>query len=219
MMFILERVTDPDIEPVTLAEMKRHLRCFDDVTDEDDDISALITGAREWVEDYTGRALIDQTWRLTIDQCGGVTGDSVSGFTTSTGYYCGQFQWSRLGEIMLRKSPALAVTSFVSVDAEGSETEIDADTYQLREADSKWPRIVALNGATWTAGMVRISFRAGFADRTGSPQQEADEVPVRFKQAMKLWAEAMYDRGDNLMTLLETAEKLIKSERSELSFA
>ena len=53
MNFTLERVTQPDIEPVTLDEMKRHLRCFMSVTDEDDDITALIVAAREWIEDYT----------------------------------------------------------------------------------------------------------------------------------------------------------------------
>ena len=61
MNFVLERLTQPEMEVVTLAEMKRHLRLFSSVTDEDADITALIVAAREWVEDYTGRVLVDQT--------------------------------------------------------------------------------------------------------------------------------------------------------------
>ena len=71
MLWALELVSGPEIEPVTLAEAKRHLREYDDVTTNDADITALIQGAREWVEQYTARALIDQTWRLTF-------GDSVA---------------------------------------------------------------------------------------------------------------------------------------------
>ena len=124
---------------------------------------------------------------------------------------------------MLRKAPVLAITKFVSVDQAGVETAVDPTTYELREADSKWPRIVALNGASWSSwltGDLRIEFRAGFADRLGSPKQGAEMVPVRFIQAMKLYAESLYDRDPKTMTLyMDTATALIKSERSELSLA
>jgi hypothetical protein len=226
MKFALERVTDPDIEPVTLAEMKRHLREFDSVTSADSDITDLIVGAREWVEDYTGRALIDQTWRLTIDQHGYLLGNLIDGiamrgwFAGNFGYYGGIFRWHHEHGLLLRKAPVLAITSFVTVDAAGIETTIDAAQYELREEDSKWPRIVPLSGATWMAATLRVTFRAGFADRLGSPQQGAEVVPVRFKQAMKLWVESMYDRDQVMMPLLlKTAEALIKSERAEISLA
>src|ERR1019366_2460869 len=141
MNFTLERVTDPDIEPVTLEEMKRHLRCFMTVTDEDDDIMALIVAAREWVEDYTARALIDQTWRLTLGSCLGgysIGGDRVSGYTPGLGFGRGWFgerdwlHWMRSGEIMLRKAPIIALTSFVTVDQAGVETQIDPSSFELR---------------------------------------------------------------------------------------
>jgi hypothetical protein len=225
MKFILERTVDPDIEPILLAEMKAHLRVTD--TDNDTLITGLITGAREWVEDYTGRALIDQTWRLTLagKYHGYIGGDSVGGYRP--GYYTygagtrDMEYWIRGGEILLRKAPALSLISFKSVDNAGVETAIDAAYYQLREIDSKWPRIVPLNGATWPAcSDLRIVYRAGFADRDSSPQQDGAAVPFRFKQAMKLWAEANYDRDDKTMQLyLDTAELLIKSERSEMGMA
>lgn len=230
MNFTLERVSHPEIEPVSLAEIRRHVREFDDVTENDDDLEALIIGAREWAEDYTGRALIDQSWRLTIHGCPGsfAGGDNVGGTRDGSlpvgyGYYCGAWSWGRNGEILLRKAPVLAISSFVSVDSDGAETTIDPATYELREADSKWPRLVALNGASWSASMsgdLRIEYRAGFADQTGSPQQGATVVPVRFRQAIKLHVEAMYDRDEKMMPiLLETAQALLKPERAELQFA
>lgn len=221
MQFVLERVTEPEFEPVTLAQMRLHLRTYGSDTDEDAQIEGLITAAREWVEDYTARALIDQTWRLSINQQSIVSGDTVGGFTLAPGYYVGRFDWfQRLGQVMLKKSPVLAITSFVSLDQDGVETTIDASTYQLRDAASRWPRMAAKSGATWGSGDFQITFRAGFADTTSSPQQGAEMVPERYKQAIKLWVEANYDRDPaNMPLLLKTAEALIKSERVELGIA
>lgn len=221
MQFVLERITNPEFEPVTLAEMRLHLRTFGDDTDEDALLQSLITAAREWVEDYTARALFDQTWRLTIIQRPAVSGDTVSGFTPAPGYYAGRFDWfQRAGQIMLRKAPVLAITSFVSLDQDGAEATIDASTYQLREAASKWPRMLPKSGASWGSADLQITFRAGFADTTSSPQQGAEVVPERYKQAIKLWVEANYDRDPaNMPMLLDTAKALIKSERAELGLA
>ena len=104
--------------------------------------------------------------------------------------------------------------------SDGAETTIDAATYQLREADSRWPTVVRLSGTTWATGTYRILFRAGFADQTSSPTTGAEVVPQRFKQAIRLYAEALYNRDERLMEkLLEAAEKLIRPESSDLSLA
>lgn len=169
MRWTLERVSQPDIEPVTLAEAKRHLRLFDDITTDDDYVSTLITVAREYVEGYTGRALIDQQWRLTLR---------------------GEIPAS----IPLRRSPALAITGFASVDAStGAETEIDVASYEIREAASRWPYLYMLDGTTWLDDTLRVTFRAGFADRVSSPQQDASAVPARIKHAMLLIISNYYE--------------------------
>lgn len=56
----LSLVTPPAIEPVSLADAKGQLRLS--LTDDDTLITALIVAAREYVETFTHRALITQTW-------------------------------------------------------------------------------------------------------------------------------------------------------------
>ncbi|MFN0133422.1 MAG: head-tail connector protein [Phycisphaerales bacterium] len=58
----IEIVTAPAEEPLSLQEAKDHLRV--EVAADDSLIGRLITDAREWVERYTRRALVTQTWRL-----------------------------------------------------------------------------------------------------------------------------------------------------------
>lgn len=213
--FLLERVTQPEIEPITLAEMKIHLGEFSSVTAKDADITALITAAREWVEDFTGRALIDQTWRLTL----AASATPFTGYTDSN-TVTGIYYPANRGEILLRKSPLLGVTSFVRADSAGVETVYEQTEYAVCEPDSKWPRIAMLGGATVGGEAMRIEFRAGFANRLGSPAEGAEMVPKRFIQAMKLYAEAVYNRDEKMMKqLLEVAERLITPERTELGLA
>ena len=218
----LERIVDPEIEPLTLAEMRRHLRCYEDTTSEDDDIEALIVAAREWVENYTGRALIDQTWRLML-------GDFIASDTlmrrspiTALTEQIWRLTLANYGSggLALRRSPVIAVTKFAAIDAAGVETDIATTQYELREPGSKWPRIVPLSGAAWSARTLKVEFRAGFADRLGSPKQDAAKVPTRFKQAMKLWAEANYDRDPVMMPLLlKVAEDIVRPERVDMQMA
>lgn len=61
----LTRTTQPAVEPVTLAEAKAHLRV--DSADDDSYISTLITAARQWVEEYLDRTLINTQWTMRLD--------------------------------------------------------------------------------------------------------------------------------------------------------
>jgi hypothetical protein len=126
----------------------------------------------------------------------------------------------------LQRAPVLAITSFLSIDADGVETDIEeigspvVPSYELREASSRWPRVAPLSGAAWTTGTLAIEFRAGYADRLGSPQQGAEMVPTIFKQAIKFWVEAMYDRDEKMMPLLlQAAERMLKPHRVYLGVA
>jgi hypothetical protein len=210
MRWILELVSEPEIEALELAQMKRELREFDSVTSRDDDITAKIKSAREWVEDFTGRVLVDETWRLSIERTGSL-------FTTDPDVgrvFSGAVGPTR--DIYLRRSPILAITSVVTVDAEGVETTVDAADYQLRDADSRWPMLVPINSSTWGSANIRITFRAGFADMTGSPQDDASVVPERFKQAMILWVKSNYDDDP---ASFEAAKNLAMPLRAHVGFA
>ena len=57
----------PTIEPVTLEELKLHLRIDLDVLDEDEYLEGLIKAAREHAEDITRRAILSQTWDYMLD--------------------------------------------------------------------------------------------------------------------------------------------------------
>jgi len=58
--------TPPAIEPVDLALAKVQCRIEPDVVDEDGVLSAYIAAARAWVEAYTGRGLMTQTWQVSL---------------------------------------------------------------------------------------------------------------------------------------------------------
>lgn len=61
----LKRLTQPPVEPVSLAEAKAHVR----VDSENDDalIQGLIASAREWVENHLDRTLIRTQWQMRLD--------------------------------------------------------------------------------------------------------------------------------------------------------
>lgn len=183
--FTLVRLSNPEIEPVTLAEMKLHSRLYNDVTTEDELVESLITEAREWVEDYTGRALIDQTWKLTVD----AARRSELPLPIGNAAY-------DASEIYLRRSPLLEIMSIKSVDVLGAETELDIADFPVRGADSKWPRIVV---SSWSGDELQVEFRAGFADRNLSPAQGADRVPAVFKRAIKLVAAHYYEHREPII--------------------
>ena len=61
----LTRASGPEVEPVSVADAKQHLR----VDSENDDlyIAGLISAAREWCETYTDRTFVHTQWTVTFD--------------------------------------------------------------------------------------------------------------------------------------------------------
>ena len=57
--------SQPATEPVTLAEVKEHLRI--DGNDYDSMLTSLIASCRSWCEQYQNRAYITQTWETYFD--------------------------------------------------------------------------------------------------------------------------------------------------------
>jgi uncharacterized phiE125 gp8 family phage protein len=61
----LTRLTQPTVEPVTLAEAKHHCRV--DGTADDAYISSLVKTAREWCEAYCDETLLNTQYKMTLD--------------------------------------------------------------------------------------------------------------------------------------------------------
>jgi uncharacterized phiE125 gp8 family phage protein len=61
----LALVTDVTEEPVSLDEVKAHLRL--DIDDDDAYLAGCVTAARYWVEGQTKRCILPQTWDYSID--------------------------------------------------------------------------------------------------------------------------------------------------------
>lgn len=161
----LTLVTGPPVEPVTLIEARTQLRL--DSTNEDPHVERLIKAAREWCEAYTGRAFVQQTWRLTLDRFPPV--------------------------IRLPKPELRSVTSILYDDGNGAEQTLATDQYVV-DAGGWVGRITPAYGTTWPAtypqmGAVRVTYVAGYADDGASPLTDASyraNVPEGVKQGILL---------------------------------
>ncbi len=140
-------VTAPTAEPVTLAEVKLHLRVEDNA--DDALIAALITAARQHAEHDTRRALVTQTWKLVLDA-----------FPESV--------------ITLDRAPVSAVVSVVYIDPEGVSQTLSAAGYQL-DAVTEPCRLVPAYGSTWPAtraqvNAVTVTYTCGYGNPDTVPE-------------------------------------------------
>ncbi len=152
----IERTVDAATEPLTTAEAKTHLR----VTHSSDDtyIDGLVKAARMYVEDYLGRALITQTWKLRIHDDWPVT--RIGGMD--------------LRRIRLPRPPAISVTSVQYVDSDGATQTLAADQYQVIGKEY----IGAVDqayGCTWPtvrrqADAITVTYTAGYGNAAAVPQ-------------------------------------------------
>src|SRR5690606_32667448 len=97
----LELVVPPPVLPVSLEAAKAHLRV--DTEDEDSLISDLISAATDYVENWTGRALVQQVWEA---------------------YYPNFYP-----KIYLPKPPITEIESVYYKDADGVSALLDVSLY------------------------------------------------------------------------------------------
>jgi len=143
MTFIV--TTAPNTEPVTTAEVKTHLR-IDHALD-DAYIVTLIALARQYVEDYTRRALFTQTITAKYD---------------------------RFSSCFLLERPMLqSVTSIAYIDTAGSSQTLATANYTVDIASTP-ARITLAYGYTWPStrditNAVTIVYVAGWATTAAIP--------------------------------------------------
>lgn len=190
MVSSLTRIADATVEPVTLDEAKLHMRVTH--ADEDALISALITSARRWVEQFTWRALLDQTWKLILDEFP----PAHRGPHTVTDHHLISHH-SRSGEIHLPRPPLLSVTSITYHKKDGTTETVDASTYIVDTAHEPG-RIALADGESWppdtlqTIAGVEVEYKAGYG--TG-----ADDVPRDMRQAVLMLAGHLYEHRETVV--------------------
>ena len=161
----------PATEPLSLTEAKLHLHFDDDVTAEDTLLTTLISVARSMVEQFTGRALITQTWEMYLDN------------------------FPNANFIKLPFGKLQSVTSITTTDSTGEETVLTATTQYLVNADSDPGRIVLPYAESWPSlepypvNPIKIIFICGYG--------AAGTVPDPLKAAMKLIIGDLYENRES----------------------
>ena len=140
-------ITPPAIEPVTLAEVKTHLRLPADAT-EDAYLTTLIAAAREYCEQETRRAFITQTWELTLDGWPGSRGNDEWWDGVKEGAI--SMLTGRADVIELPLLPILSVTSLTTYNEADQPTVVDANTYLL---DRVQGRLTKKDLVTWPTNL------------------------------------------------------------------
>lgn len=148
---MLTLITAPASDPVSISEMKAHLRI--DHSDEDATLAGYLrtaTGRLDGQSGLLGRALVSQTWRLTLEA-----------FPI---------------EITLPLPPCQSVTSIEYLDLAGDEQTLSTSGYRvfglggtdravIRPAvGAEWPETAELPGA------VVVTFVAGYGDAAAVPE-------------------------------------------------
>ena len=180
----------PDVEPLTVADVKLHLRMTSDTT-EDALISALITAAREYCERYTERAFMTQTVALYLDE------------------------WPDEDYIELPLAPLQSVTSVVYKNSAGTETTMTVTTDYIVDANSPTGRVVLAYGKTWPdftaypVNPITITYKAGYT-----------AVPKSLRQAMLLLIGNWYENRESTVigTVTKEMEFAVKALLDQYRF-
>lgn len=191
----LQRTQPPTVEPISLAQAKKHLNQPDDFTDDDTLIEALIAAARDYAEIETGRSLCTQKWRLTLDS---FPGPSLMGVQFGRGYSIPKHA------IVLERPPVLSIESIQYLDTSSTQQTMPPANYidptlggTVRH-DGR-PRITPVFGQIWPInqpqiGSVWVNYTAGYGDASAV----ATEVPGVIAW-MKLRLASLYENREEII--------------------
>lgn len=158
-------VTAPAVEPVSVSDLKDHLNLT--LADDDTMLANVVVAARQYVERFIGRPIVNTTFDLHYDAF-------------------------PAGAITLPKAPVTSVTSVKYLDPNGVETTLSGGSYTA-DIHSDPGRIVP--GADgWpdtddVPNAVVVRFVAGHG-------AAADDVPLTLRQAVLLIAAHWYENRE-----------------------
>lgn len=170
----LTRTTQPAVEPVTVSEAKAHLRV--DTSDDDAYIGTLITAARQWVEEYLDRSLVNTQWTMRLDS------------------FPYEIELPRPPVATAGTTTAVAVTYTL---ADESTATLSASSYRVDRNST--PGVVRqLRASSWPANLddynaVTVTWWAGYgADGTS--------VPAAIRHAMLMLVGHWYEFRSSVLT-------------------
>jgi uncharacterized phiE125 gp8 family phage protein len=159
----------PAEEPVSLAEARAFLRL--DTEDDDGLVLTLVSAARLHVESITGRALVNQSWRLVLD--------------------C----WPEDRTVTLPVAPLVSVTSITAFDEQGDDHLVPLAQFQAPTAVTParliLPRTVDGMPVLRERFGIEIDYVAGFGT--------AIDVPSDLKRAVLALVAHWYENRDAVM--------------------
>lgn len=186
-------VTGPALEPVSLTELKTHLRIPTATEDEDLYLGQTILDAVRWIEDDLNIAMINQTWKLTLDKWPGYHEpwwDGVREMPISELY-----SGDRAKDIVLPRFPLVSVSSVTVYDEESNSTAVTiANVFDI-DINSTRGRMKLKRGATWpiatrSLNAIEINYVAGYGTA-------AEDVPPSLRRGVLEMAAYLYThRGD-----------------------
>ena len=172
-------VTELDVVPmVSLEDCRKHLRITDDEGSppyhpDDELVLSLLGAAREWVEGYTGLALIPRTLVLAIDA-----------FPAQ--------------EILLPQAPVTGVVSVIYIDGDEVQQEVPSTDYMLDEYQRPgW--LLPAYGKTWPVALdvvnaVLIRYTVGYSLWSGT---QTLPLPKVLRSATLLLLGALYENRED----------------------
>ena len=182
----LIRIEGPAAEPVSLEEMKQHLRV--DYTDEDSLIEQYISAARQKLEQRCARAFVEQTWEL-----------RTSSFEDT---------------IEIPLPPTVGIVSVTYFDTANAEQTVDPTNYAFVDGGEEQTSSLVWMGSKPTKlanrpDAARVRFTAGWpADYDQSPVDYGANVPYAIKQAILFLAAHHYENREEVM-LVPTRQEIM----------
>jgi hypothetical protein len=181
------RTTAPAVEPVTADELRAQLS-ESEAGLPDAQANALISEARELIEEMTGLAFITQGWRLALDHWPGgqqLWWDGVRELPIGEIYAP-----NALRAVTLPRYPLATVASVNVFDDAGNSAPVDVSATFDVDTYRRPGRMVLRNGATWPIALrnsnaIEINYTAGFG-------ANAPAVPAILKRAIKQVAAYLY---------------------------
>lgn len=163
----LVRTTAPTTEPLTLQEVKDHLRLSG--TAEDALLAGYLLAATDLVELQTLRSLITQTWTLTLDD------------------------WPAGGIFWLPRPPLASVTSIKYLDTDGVQQTWSSSNYRVSTGNEPGRITLGYNATLpslyGVSDQVEVIYTAGYG-------ANGEFVPMPILQAMLLLIGHFYENRE-----------------------